>query len=463
MEPLNSIDTSIQPRPAGCPVPLTAYQLRMWNRISRQGTPLSIRFPAASVRLLGRLNVSDLRRSIESVVQRHESLRTRIVLVDGTPRQHIETDFRFSLEVIDLTAILSKDIEAEATRLVHMYLHERIDLSVGPLFEGKLLKLSSREHVLILGLDHIVCDGASNMILSREIWSLYEQAARGQALLLPQLPIQFADYAVWQQRTFDAWLTTHGPYWRERLSCAPHIKLTREASDDIKHPILESLHFPIGKMITTSLRDVARRQRTHLSSVVLAIYVSLLSRWCDQDDLVLGFVSHGRNRPELAHMIGFISTHLYIRITIAKQDTFLDLLNKINLQLHDAQSHQDYDRVPDLFYDDSPGVLFNWVPTQWSPIDWTQWSVHQRRKLNNQLEMQPFPIQLQSNARGGPCPFMIMMAPSDTIAGIILTLFYRSDLFTLSRVESFCTNIRLFSAEFAERPFTSVASLALTP
>src|SRR6202000_2033096 len=125
-------------------------------------------------------------------------------------------------------------------RLAQQFADEPIDLSVGPVFEAALLRISVREHVLILLLDHIVSDAASWGILSKEIWTSYSQAAHGQSSLLPNLSVQFPDYAVWQQRTHGAWLRKHEAYWRGHLSGAPRIRMPRdEGLPEAQQPAME--------------------------------------------------------------------------------------------------------------------------------------------------------------------------------------------------------------------------------
>lgn len=461
MTVLESPDTPVLPRPAGCPVPLTAAQLNAWNQVLKRGNRLSkLRLVATSVRLLGTLNVPALRRSIEAVIRRHESLRTRIVCVDGEPRQHIDTDCEFLLETIDLPTPLTTDAGAEAKRLAQEFIGARVDVAVGPLFAGKLLKFSDREHVFFLGLDHLVCDGTSNMILCREIWALYNQMTQQRPVSLPQLPVQFADYAVWQQLTLPSWLDRHDAYWRSRLTGAPYLQPPRdEGLNEAEQSTAPRLQIPLGKALTSGLRTAARRERVPLSSVVLTTVVAVLSRWCKQDNFVLGFVSHGRDGPGLANMIGYLATSLYIRVTVDPQESLIDLLRRIQRELQAAQEHRDHGRVPALYLKGSPGLFFNWVPTIWSPADWSPWSVRNRAPINDELETQPFPMELPLQETDPA--FHLGFAPSDTTAGIVFTVSYRSDLFATSTLEWLFESIRRFSQDFAERPLAPLSSLSL--
>jgi hypothetical protein len=454
MEHLDPTEIPLKPRPPGCTVPLTAWQQRVWNHFAKRGKPLSVRMCAASVRLLGPLDICLLRRSIEAIVQRHEALRTTIVLVDGVPTQHVNTAYDDHVSVVDLTEAPSRNIEADSKRLAQEFIDEEIDLSAGPLFAAKLLRQSDRDHVLVLALDHIVSDAVSYLILGREIWTLYNQGAQGQPFSLPLLPVQFADYAVWQQQTNDSWLKKHEAYWRERLAGAPSIQIPLDNNAaEVEYPTGATLHFPFGNTLSAKLRDLARRERTLLPLVVLTAYAVVMSRWLRQTDLVLVFGSHGRyRRPELENMIGFLAYGLHFRLEVTRHSSFLDLLRRATLEFYAASNHEDFGRVPDLIPECTTELIFNWLPA-----NWVRRSVHQEGRAHEQVRTQPFQIDTVGSAH----KFMLFV--SDSPAGIIATVQYRSDLFGSSTIERLGNNLRLLSAEFAQHPLASLESAPSTP
>lgn len=457
MQPSDPLAIRLAPRLAGCRVPLTPMQLRSWKQLTKGGLkPVSLRTCAASVRILGTLNTSFLRRSIQTVVQRHESLRTRIVLVEGTPTQHIDAACDNHLEVIDVAKISRTNIEREARRLAQDFVEEQIDLSVGPLFAAKLFRLSDQDHVLILSLDHIVSDAVSYVILSREIWTLYNQAVQAQPPSLPQLSVQFADYAVWQQRTHGAWLVKNGEYWKRRLTGAPHLLLPIDNDlAEAEHPGA-MLHFPFDKTLSARLHEVARRERTLLPILVLTLFVAVVSRWSNQRDFVLTFVSHGRHgRPELENMIGLLANFLHFRIEVSEDDSCLDLLKRVNLEFYSAYQHQDFDRVPDFIPDCGTELYFNWIPN-----DWTRRPAHQNGGSDGHIKIQPFPMQPFLNWVDMSLKFAV--ASYDTPAGIVMGLWYRSDLFARSTIERLGRSLVAFAEELTQRPLSSVVSVSLT-
>lgn len=407
-----------------------------------------MRMCATSVRISGPLNANFLRESIECVVRRHESLRTRISLTDGAPGQQID-EFRSDyLELQDLSSISAIQVEKEAKRLAQEFVDRKSDLFAGPLFDAKLLKLSESEHALILTIDHFISDAISYAILNRDIWASYNQVSQGLSPALPTLPLQFADYAVWQQKTYDVWINQHGEYWRKRLASVPSTRLP--LTDDLtesEQPVGAMLHFPFGKVLTEKLRIVAERERTRLSMVILTIYSAVVSSWCGQRDLLVGLVSHGRHmRPELKETIGLLINTLPLRIEIVENDNFIDLLKRVGAEVDSARGHQDFDRMRgSIKY--STELSFNWLTT--NGLDP---SIHGQRQAESALRLRPIPLRPAWPAKFLPFFF-------DSQAGINVTVAYRPDVFTIHTVERFGRNLRLFAAQLADHPLARVTSV----
>lgn len=440
----------LQPRPSGCFVPLTAVQQRVFNRFIKRGTTLSdLRMCAASVRLSGPLNTDFLKESIESVVQRHEALRTRITIAGGTPTQHIDARPDY-FEFVDLTNEAPEKIEKEAMLIGQEFMDRRIDLTAGPLFGAKLLRLSDHDHFLIMALDHLISDAGSYVILNREIWALYQQAVHERPLALSPLPIQFPDYAVWQQNTLDCWLKNHEPYWRQRLSGAPHLRLTPDSGPlATEHISIARLHFPFGKALSTKVHDVAKREKMRVPLVVLTIYLVVMSRWFNQRDLILTFVSHGRHdHPDLTSMVGILAHFLHLRIEIGNKDNFLDLAKQADLEFRAAHQHRDFGRVPDLFPECATDLHFNWLPNGGN------WSIDTRQGDDQAVTARPVPLRVNWHPE-----FLPLF--SDTASGINVTVTYRPDMFTRNTVERFGRNLNQVSEKFVQNPLTRVDSIAL--
>ena len=373
------------PREPGCPVPVMPIQLSVLKRVKESKKSERRRFCTIGLRLLGPLDVPLLNRSIAEVVARHEALRTKIVEAEGVFRQHIEQPLDHYLDVVELQQVPPSLREEEVQRRAHEFAEEKIDLFVGPLFAAKLFKLSDEEHVLIVAVDHIVIDGASMGILNSEIWTVYHRAMQGLPASLPKLCVQYGDYAVWLHKTLEVWQREHEPYWRERLSAAPCLKLPINNCPEMNAG--SRLDFSFGKPLTVKLRRMARCQGALLPVVVFAIYISVMSRWYEKSDLLAWFVYNGRHRPELRGVIGFVAYVLNLRIEIYNDDTFLDLLKRVNLEFWLAHEHRDFGWVPHTIATPPTSDLgFNWGP------GWVFGKVYGSIDGSG-IRIQPFPLR----------------------------------------------------------------------
>jgi len=461
---------SITPRDADCTVPLTPVQRRYWEQVIRFGSPLAERMCVSAVRVLGPLDVEVLRRSIEALIRRHESLRTRLVTVDGLPQQWIDVPRAYRLKIVDLSGPVIEDRTSEAMRLVQEFVDQKIDLSLGPLFEARLWKLSTGEHVFVLMISHFVSDGMSNGILVRELWTLYDQAAGGHSFSLPALPIQYPDFAVWQQQTHMAWLNNHESYWRDHLKGLLRLEIPSDLRPEETHdPVGLTVNVPFGATLTAQLQECARRERTLLPLVVLTVYASVISHWCGQNDLLILMLSHGRQgRPELQNMIGCLASALHLRVTLNDEDTFRSLLTRIQAELSCAFLHEDFGRVPDLLSECQSEVCFNWQPTQWvggrldhhvilesaSAIDRRSGESQGSPHGNSDSQIQTEPFAARS-------PEVLKFAPTFFYAtsGIHMAVLYRPDLLTQKRITWFARSVVGAAEQFAQNPGTRVSTL----
>lgn len=412
-----------------------------------------MRMCASAVRLTGSLHADILQQSIDAVVRRHESLRTRIVKVDGVSRQHIDAPSPFELPLVDISGIPPECVEAEAKRIARDFLDEEIDLSSESLFDARLLRLSNREHVLILVVDHMVSDAASCEIIGREVWTLYSQTMQGQPHSLPPLPVQFADYALWLSDTYDTWRKKHEGYWRERIDGVRSVKIPADFEiKPVTCPIGATAHFPLGRVLSEELREFAQHEGILLPLVALSVYVAMMTRWCREEDFLVGFVSHGRrHRPELKNMVGYLASLLLLRIKMGSHDTFVDLARKVKLEFHTACEHQDFGQLLNLFPECTPEVTFNWISNSR-----TLRSSDHHQKNATELKVQAFPV-----SSAWPLKFTPLFY--DGPAGVGFTVHYRPDFLEGSTIQWFGRNFRLLAAEFVRCPSRCVASVSMEP
>lgn len=460
----------IQPRMAGSTIPLTAAQRRVWNiSVSPNGLRLSLRLCASAVRILGPLDSTLLSKSLALVVSRHEALRSRIISIDGIPRLHIEDINDYALSIFDLSNLSLPEARQEALRLAQEFIDRRIDLSTELFFEARAWKLRDDEYVLVLLIDHMVSDGTSNGILTRELWSLYDLAARGESPVLPKPAVQFGDYAVWQARTYSAWMREHSAYWREHLSgVQPTVLPTDGTLSEPEGAVGTTVHIPFGNELTASLRAAARREGTLLSVLVLVAYSVVTSHWCRQEDILLSFPSHERQRPILRNVVGLIAGVLPLRIQVLNGQTLRELLMQVKSELSSALRHRDFDRVPDFIPECVSEVSFNWQTTHSERgaldhhtvlecADAFIRSVPQDTERDgeqpqvNKLRILSLPARTPHNLKFASVIF-------DTPDGLHMAVAFRPDLLKQSTIERFGRNLLSVAEQLAERPSTTIAS-----
>jgi amino acid adenylation domain-containing protein len=323
--------------------PLSFTQQRLWflDRLAPGSGAYNI--PAA-IRLTGELDSQALERALNEVVQRHESLRTFFSDSSGTPRQVIASSLSVSLPLTDLSHLPPDQRLAQAASLADSEARLPFDLSSAPLLRASLLRLSATEHQLLLTLHHVVADGWSIRVLIRELSSLYESFRSGAASSLPELPIQYADYAVWQRQWLaGAELERQLAYWRARLSGAPPVL---ELPADRPRPAVQSfrgarLPLTLSPSVAASVRELARSCGATSFMVLLAAFKALLSRYAGQDDIVVGTPVANRNRAEVEGLIGYFANTLVLRTDLSGRPTFRELLGRVKETSLGALAHQD--------------------------------------------------------------------------------------------------------------------------
>jgi surfactin family lipopeptide synthetase A len=294
-------------------------------------------------RLRGSLDVAALERTLREIVRRHEILRTAFVALDGQPFQVIAAAQILTLEVIDLRELPGSEQEAELRRLAAEEAKRTFDLTRWPLLRAKLLCLGEKEHVLLLTMHHIISDGWSLGILFRELAALYEAFSSNEPSPLTELPVQYADYAIWQRRWLEGdVLEAQLAYWKDHLASIPLL----EVPTDRPRPAMQTFqgdmeHFEIDSDLTENLKTLSQRSGTSFFMTLLAAFVTLLARYSGQEDIVVGSVIANRNRAELERLIGFFVNTLVLRTDLSGRPTFRELLDRVRQEALKAYAHQD--------------------------------------------------------------------------------------------------------------------------
>jgi amino acid adenylation domain-containing protein len=330
-------------RPRGATAPLSFAQQRLWflDRLEPESAAFNI---PVMVRMNGRLDKGALERALSEVVRRHESLRTTFAEVDGVGVQVIGEAQDRPLAVEDLSRLPADGREAAIAARATAEASRPFDLQKGPVIRTRLLRLDEHEHVLLLTMHHIASDGWSIGVLIREVSVLYDAFTRGESSPLAELPVQYADYAVWQRE----WLQTEMlqkqlGYWRERLKDAPaalDLPTDRPRPATASHrAALEVVQF--GAELTRGLKELGRREGATLFMVLLAGWQTLLSRYTGQEEIVVGSPVAGRTRAELEGLIGFFVNMLAFRARISAGESFAELLRRVREECLGAYAHQD--------------------------------------------------------------------------------------------------------------------------
>jgi len=321
--------------------PLSFAQQRLWfmEQFEPGGTAYLI--PAA-VRLKGCLDPEALRNALREVTERHEVLRTRILMVEGEPTQLIGDGGEQRLEVSDLRGLSPEDREIKIRQLGEFEAATPFDLAIGPLLRARLVKLQEDEHVLFLTMHHIVSDGWSMGILVSEIGTIYE-AFTSKKSPLPKLKIQYADYAIWQREWLQGTaLENQIAYWRQQLAGVPVLELPT----DHPRPRLmswkgSSTSIHLREELVGCLEELGRREGVTLFMALLAAFQLVLRRWSGQVDIAVGTPVANRPRPELEELIGFFANQLVLRVNSGGEMTSRDLLARVREACLGAYAHQD--------------------------------------------------------------------------------------------------------------------------
>ncbi|NJN99266.1 MAG: amino acid adenylation domain-containing protein [Anaerolineales bacterium] len=334
----------ILPRPDGTAVlPLSFAQQRLWF-LDRLEPGSSVYNIPAGFRLHGPLDLAALEQSFTEIVRRHESLRTTFPTIEEQPVQSISPASPFQLTLLDLRQLAEVERELQVQHLAQAEAQRPFDLAQGPLFRAVLLQLNQNEHVLLLTMHHIISDGWSMSIFFRELSVLYAAFSTGKPSPLPELPIQYADFSLWQrQRLQGEALSNQLAYWKKQLQGAPPLL---DLPTDRPRLAVSSHHgageaILLSKSVTEALKTLSQREGGTLFMTLLAAFQLLLYRYTGQNDLVIGTPIANRTRIESEGLIGFFINTLALRLRLSSQFTFQELLARVREVTLEAYAQQD--------------------------------------------------------------------------------------------------------------------------
>ncbi len=444
-----------QPRTPGG-FPLSFGQQRLW--FIEQLRPGNVAYNISSaVRLSGRLDLDALARALDEILRRHEVLRTTFATRDALPVQIVSPHRSLKLEVLDLAGLDAEAREAEVKQLALAEARKPFALDEGPLFRVLLLRLGEEEHIMLRSTHHIVFDHLSQEIFVHELVTLYSGFVAGKLSPLAELPIQYADYAVWQRTWLqgDA-LDRQLAYWKGKLSGAPRELLL---PFDRPRPRVQSFHgahqsFELPEELVAQLEARARSENATLFITLLAVFKLLLYKHTVQEDVVVGTTISGRHRVEFENLIGFFANTLVLRTDISGDPTFGELINRVREVLLGAESHQfvPFEKiVEELHIERDTGrqplfqILFNLQTSR-----------------DGALQLPGLEINLIETSDSAS-KFDLTIFLTRTTSGISGTFVYNTDLFDASTITQFVEDYRALlrlSAASEGRISTLLQSLA---
>ncbi|GGH50431.1 hypothetical protein GCM10008014_15540 [Paenibacillus silvae] len=325
-------------------LPMSSSQNRLWFLNEMESKNKYVYNIPLALRLSGELERSILEKVLNTIISRHESLRTTFRGDGDQIEQVIAPRKEIKISFIDHADETLEDQETELKRLIRAEVMNEFDLSQGPLFRASIIRLQPDEHILLLNLHHIISDGWSQDILLREISTLYRAHLQNEIVELPKLPIQYADYAAWQKEWIkNEEITKQINYWKQQLQDQP---LLLQLPTDRQRPSVQTyagdiFRFEIPERVAGLLKELSVREGTTLYMTLLAAFKVLLFRYSDQEDVSVGSPVTNRNHQDLENLIGLFVNTLVLRTQIKREMSYLELLKQVRKVALEAYANQD--------------------------------------------------------------------------------------------------------------------------
>ncbi|MCP2731317.1 amino acid adenylation domain-containing protein, partial [Symplocastrum sp. BBK-W-15] len=452
-EKQNQTLPSIEPISRASKLPLSYTQESFWFLDQlKPGSPAYHR-PGAII-INGSINLKILEESLKEILRRHESLRTNFVTINGEPVPVIHPTATLTIPQIDLSTFTKSEQESEIKRLGREDTQAAFNLSEGSLLRVKYFRLSEQEHLLLLTFHHIIFDGWSMGVLLSELASIYEAFSKEQKSPLPELTIQYQDFAHWQRQWLtDEVLETQINYWKQQLAGVPPLlelqtHRSRPAIPTFRGDLYELV---LPQSLSQSLKALSQEEGVTLFMTLLASFSILLHRYSNQEDIVIGTPVAGRNRVETEQLIGVLINTLLIRIYIANNPSFRRLLNQVKKVALDAYAHQELPITKlvealqperNLSYQMLFQVMFQFTNSV------------------NQVVGQDFRME-EMELDNGVSVLDLSLDILDTSAGFCCRFKYNTDLFDAVTIERMAEDFQNLLEAIVANPEESIASLPL--
>ena len=457
IHPMNNKQTirsnSIPLIPRDQPIAASFAQQALWflEQLMGPGSTYNIR---RAKRLSGSLNIEALQHSINAIVQRHEALRSCFREHDGEPFQHILPSLQIDCPLIDLQELPPQEREAKAREMIARVNARSFDLERGPLLRTLLVRLSGQDHILLVNVHHIVFDGWSLGIFWRELAAFYRAALQGTQAPLTDLPVQYADYVLWQRdRLQGPLLEQQVAYWKKQLAGLPVLDLPT----DFPRPATQSYQgtrepLALSATLTRALKSLSQGQGATLHMTLLAALQVLLHRYCGQDDIAVGSVIAGRHHLQLEGLIGFFVNALVMRSDLSGKPGFRQLLGQVRQSCLDAYSYME---IP---FEKLVSELQPQRDTSRNPFFQVMLVLQNTPQVPLDLpglQVETCDVE-QKNAK-----FDLSISLTESEAGLTGHVEYATDLFKQQTIQRFIGHFECLLEAVVENIDTSIAHLAI--
>lgn len=450
----SSSESAIGKRRSPDSTKLSSAQQRMWflTQLEPDSPFYNI---ARALKMKGALNAAALEASLDLILSRHEALRTTFDIEDGEPKQIIRQPVARCLPLADLEELSESDQHKQLLCLMRESARRLFDLTNGPLLRAALVKTRDREHFLLLAMHHIISDGWSLGVFLNELSALYEAFSSGKPSPLAELPIQYADFAVWQQQwMLGEVMQEHLSYWKKQLDashCALKLPapLPRPAARTYRGQIFSYL---MPEALSAQLKSLSSRQNVTAFMTLLAAFKIVLFRYTGQEDISVGSSIANRNRTEVENLIGFFVNTLVLRAKLNASMTFLELLDRVRAITLEAYAHQDvpFEKVvevlqPERALGDHPlfQVMFEMQNAPMEP-----------RQLPG-LELSLVEIH------NGSAKFDLSLEMRETAQGLIASVEYSTDLFDSASIDRLLKDYETLLRAIASDPHRCLSDLPM--
>ncbi|MES1243275.1 MAG: amino acid adenylation domain-containing protein [Acidobacteriota bacterium] len=433
--------------------PLSFQQEQLWFLDQLDPGSAAYNQPSA-IRLSGEVDESALLRALEEIVRRHEALRTTFHAEQGRPAQRVAPPGDFDVPVVDLSHVEEEDRPALLRRLLSERAGRPMDLKNGPLVRATLFRVGPGERVLEVTLHHIVSDGWSMGVLVHELTTLYQAFRAGRPSPLPELPVQYADYAAWQRKTLDGEaLERQIAWWRERLEGAP---AALELPADRPRQAVQTDRGAVRLMryprpLAEALKGLSERSGSTLFMVFLAVFQALVRRYTGRLDVVLGTDVANRTRPEIEPLIGYFGNQVVLRTDLSGDPTVAELLERARRTVLDAFAHQE---TP------FPAVVEALQPERGlgrTPLFQVMLSL---QKAPEEVDLPGLTLRTMP-VETGTSKFELVVVPVEMASGLGGWAEYNTDLFDAATIERLLRHYEILLAQAAAAPGRRLSELEL--